>query len=152
MRNAGKRAPHLCAILIGSNGASETYVASKAKNCMEIGFKSSVLRFDDAISEGDLLIKIRQINSDDSIDGLIVQLPLPLHISVQKVMETISPSKDVDGFNPINTGRLMQNLPCFIPATPFGILLMMEYYKIETSEQLAFDCLDVTLNTLIKAA
>ena len=133
LRNAGKRSPHLCAILIGSNGASETYVASKAKNCMEIGFKSSVLRLDDTISEEDLLRKIREINSDNTIDGLIVQLPIPIHINVQKVMETISPSKDVDGFNPVNTGRLMQNLPCFIPATPFGILLMLEYYKIETS-------------------
>ncbi len=133
LRNAGKRSPHLCAILIGNNGASETYVASKAKNCIEIGFKSSVLRLDDTISEEDLLRKIREINSDNTIDGLIVQLPLPLHISVQKVMEAISPSKDVDGFHPVNTGRLMQNLPCYIPATPFGILLMLEYYKIETS-------------------
>ena len=129
----GKRPPHLCAILVGTNGASETYVSSKAKNCLEIGFKSTVLRLEDSISENDLLKKIKEINSDDAIDGLIVQLPLPSHINVQKVTETISPSKDVDGFHPINTGRLMQNLPCYIPATPLGILLMLEHYKIETS-------------------
>lgn len=133
MKEAGKRTPHLCAILVGSNGASETYVASKAKNCLEIGFKSTVLRLEESISEMDLLKKIKEINSDDSIDGLIVQLPLPSHINVQKVTETISPSKDVDGFHPVNTGRLMQNLPCYIPATPLGILLMLEHYKIETS-------------------
>ena len=129
----GKRPPHLCAILVGTNGASETYVSSKAKNCLEIGFKSTVLRLEDSISENDLLKKIKEINSDDAIDGLIVQLPLPSHINVQKVTETISPSKDVDGFHPVNTGRLMQNLPCYIPATPLGILLMLEHYKIETS-------------------
>ncbi len=130
---AGKRPPHLCAILVGDNGASETYVASKAKNCTEIGFKSSVLRFDITISEKDLLGKINEINLDDSIDGLIVQLPLPVHINVQKVTEAISPAKDVDGFHPVNTGRLLQNLPCFIPATPYGIILMLEHYKINTS-------------------
>ena len=133
MVEEGKRPPHLCAILVGSNGASETYVSSKAKNCLEIGFKSTVLRLEDSISENDLLKKIKEINSDDAIDGLIVQLPLPSHINVQKVTETISPSKDVDGFHPVNTGRLMQNLPCYIPATPLGILLMLEHYKIETS-------------------
>ena len=133
MVKAGKRPPHLCAILVGNNGASETYVASKAKNCSEIGFKSSVLRFDDSISEKELLEKIREINTDDSIDGLIVQLPLPSHINVQKVTETISPSKDVDGFHPVNAGKLMQNLPCYIPATPYGIILMLEHYKIDTS-------------------
>ena len=133
MVEEGKRPPHLCAILVGSNGASETYVSSKAKNCLEIGFKSTVLRLEDSISENDLLKKIKEINSDDAIDGLIVQLPLPSHINVQKVTETISPSKDVDGFHPVNTGRLMHNLPCYIPATPLGILLMLEHYKIETS-------------------
>ncbi len=133
MISSGKRAPHLVAILVGSNGASETYVASKAKNCEEIGFKSSVFRFETSITEEELLNKINQINHDDDIDGLIVQLPLPKHINVQKVTETISPAKDVDGFHPVNVGRMMQNLPCYIPATPFGILLMIERYKIETS-------------------
>jgi methylenetetrahydrofolate dehydrogenase (NADP+)/methenyltetrahydrofolate cyclohydrolase len=132
MLKTGKRAPHLCAILIGENGASETYVASKEKNCKEVGFNSSVLRFPESISEKELLNKIIEINSDDSIDGLIVQLPLPKHINVQKVTETISPVKDVDGFHPLNTGRLMQNLPCYIPATPYGIILMLQHYKIET--------------------
>lgn len=132
MLKAGKRSPHLCAILVGENGASETYVNSKEKNCREIGFNSSVLRFPENISEKELLDKIKAINSDDTIDGLIVQLPLPKHINVQKVTETISPSKDVDGFHPVNTGRLMQNLPCYIPATPYGIILMLQHYKIET--------------------
>lgn len=129
----GKRAPHLSAILVGNNGASETYLASKVKNCAEVGFKSSLFRFDSTISEVDLLNKIKEINDDDSIDGLIVQLPLPAHIDVQKVTETISPKKDVDGFHPVNAGRMMQNLPCYIPATPFGILLMLEHFKVETS-------------------
>lgn len=129
----GKRAPHLSAILVGSNGASETYLASKVKNCAEVGFKSSLFRFDSTISEVDLLNKIKEINDDDSIDGLIVQLPLPAHIDVQKVTEAISPKKDVDGFHPVNAGRMMQNLPCYIPATPFGILLMLEHFKVETS-------------------
>ncbi len=130
---AGKRAPHLCAILVGNNGASETYVASKAKNCAEVGFKSSLIRFEDSVTEKELLDKIREINSDESIDGLIVQLPLPKHINVQKVTEAISPAKDVDGFHPVNAGRLMQNLPGYIPATPYGILLMLERYSIPTS-------------------
>lgn len=129
----GKRAPHLCAILVGSNGASETYVASKVKNCAEIGMRSSLVRFETSITENELLQKIVEINNDDAIDGLIVQLPLPSHINVQKVTESISPAKDVDGFHPVNAGRMLQNLPCYIPATPYGILLMLEHFKIETS-------------------
>ncbi len=129
----GKRAPHLCAILVGENGASETYVASKVKNCNEIGFISSVIRLPETISEKDLLEEIRNVNGDEAIDGLIVQLPLPKHINVQKVTEAINPSKDVDGFHPVNAGRLMQNYPCYLPATPYGILLILEFYKIETS-------------------
>ncbi|MCX6292303.1 MAG: bifunctional 5,10-methylene-tetrahydrofolate dehydrogenase/5,10-methylene-tetrahydrofolate cyclohydrolase [Bacteroidetes bacterium] len=130
---SGKRAPHLAAILVGSNGASETYVASKAKSCGEVGFISSVIRFDESVSEKELLKKIIEINLDPAIDGLIVQLPLPKHINVQKVTETILPQKDVDGFHPVNVGRMMQNLPCYIPATPFGIMMMLERYRIETS-------------------
>ena len=133
MLKTGKRAPHLCAILVGENGASETYVASKVKNCNEIGFISSVIRLPDSISEKDLLEKINSVNGDDSIDGLIVQLPLPKHINVQKVTETINPAKDVDGFHPVNAGRLMQNYSCYLPATPYGILLILDFYKIETS-------------------
>ena len=131
--SSGKRVPHLCAILVGNNGASETYVASKVKNCAEVGFKSSLIRFDVIVSEKELLNKIQEINDDKGIDGLIVQLPLPDHINVQKVTEAISPLKDVDGFHPLNLGRMVQNLPAFLPATPYGILLMMEHYKIETS-------------------
>lgn len=129
----GKRAPHLCALLVGNNAASETYVASKVKNCAEVGFKSSLIRLPDTVSEFDLLHKIREVNADDSIDGLIVQLPLPEHINVHKVTATILPTKDVDGFSPVNSGRLIQNYPCYIPATPYGILLMLEHYRIDTS-------------------
>lgn len=130
---SGKRAPHLVAILVGEDGASETYVNSKAKNCAEVGFNSSVLRFDANITEEFLLNKITEINNDDSIDGLIVQLPLPDHISVTKVVETIDYKKDVDGFHPINIGRMNKNLPCYISATPNGIMMLLERYKIETS-------------------
>ncbi|HNQ61894.1 MAG TPA: tetrahydrofolate dehydrogenase/cyclohydrolase catalytic domain-containing protein [Bacteroidia bacterium] len=129
----GKRSPHLCAILVGNNGASETYVASKVKNCAEVGFKSSLIRFDTDVSEKELLNKIIEINNDTEIDGLIVQLPLPDHINVQRVTETISPLKDVDGFHPLNLGRMVQNLPAYLPATPYGILLMIEHFKIETA-------------------
>ncbi len=133
MKGEGFRAPHLCAILVGNNGASETYVASKVKNCNETGFVSSLVRFPESVSEVELLDKIDEINNDESIDGLIVQLPLPPHINVQKVTETIDPAKDVDGFHPVNSGRMMQNLPCYIPATPYGIILMLEHFKIETA-------------------
>jgi len=129
----GKRTPHLCAILVGNNGASETYVASKVKNCAEVGFKSSLIRYDVTVSEKELIDKITEINNDPEIDGLIVQLPLPDHINVQLVTETISPLKDVDGFHPLNLGRMVQNLPAYLPATPYGILLMIEHYKIETA-------------------
>ncbi len=129
----GKRAPHLCAILVGNNGASETYVASKVRNCAEVGFKSSLIRFDESVGEDELISRITAINNDGEIDGLIVQLPLPPHINVQRVTETISPFKDVDGFHPLNLGRMVQNLPSFLPATPYGILLMLEHYKIETA-------------------
>jgi methylenetetrahydrofolate dehydrogenase (NADP+)/methenyltetrahydrofolate cyclohydrolase len=133
MRAAGKRAPHLCAILVGSEGASETYVASKIRNCERVGFESSLIRFPESVSEVELLERIRQVNNDNSIDGLLVQLPLPKHIDVQKVTETIHPSKDVDGFHPINQGRMIQNQPCFLPATPYGILLMLKHAGISTS-------------------
>jgi methylenetetrahydrofolate dehydrogenase (NADP+) / methenyltetrahydrofolate cyclohydrolase len=127
-----KRAPHLAAILIGSNGASETYVASKVKNCHEVGFQSTLIRFEETIDEEVLLSKIEELNNDDSIDGILVQLPLPKQINEQKVIEAIDPSKDVDGFHPINTGKLVQGLPSFVPATPYGIMLLLEHYNIET--------------------
>ncbi len=132
LKLAGKKIPHLAAILVGNDGASETYVGSKVKTCHEIGFDSTLIRFNSDVSEGELLDKIRQINADPSIDGLIVQSPLPKHISFNKVTETISPLKDVDGFHPINSGRMMQNMPAFIAATPKGIITLFERYKIET--------------------
>jgi methylenetetrahydrofolate dehydrogenase (NADP+)/methenyltetrahydrofolate cyclohydrolase len=127
------RKPHLVAILVGNDGGSETYVASKMKNCEKVGFKSSLFRYENSVSEEELLEKIEEINNDADVDGLIVQLPLPKHIDPEKVTETIDHKKDVDGFHPINLGRMMRNLPCFIPATPYGIMLMLEQYKIETS-------------------
>jgi len=129
---AGKRAPHLVALLIGNNGASETYVASKVKNCEEIGFRSTLIRLDNDVAETTLLQQIAALNADNDVDGILVQLPLPKQISEQKVIEAISPAKDVDGFHPISIGKLVQGLPTFIPATPYGIMLMLEHFKIET--------------------
>ena len=127
------RKPHLVAILVGNDGGSETYVASKMKNCEKVGFKSSLFRYDHSVSENELLLKISALNNDDTVDGFIVQLPLPKHINPDKITEAIDYKKDVDGFHPINLGRMQRNLPCFLPATPFGILLMLEFYDIETS-------------------
>lgn len=128
----GKRPPHLAAVLVGNNGASETYVASKVKTCAEIGFESTLKRFPETITENELLNVIHELNTDDNVDGILVQLPLPKHISEDKVIEAINPDKDVDGFHPVTTGRMVAGLPSFIPATPYGILLMLEHYKIET--------------------
>lgn len=127
------RKPHLVAILVGNDGGSETYVASKMKNCEKVGFKSSLIRYDVDVTEEALLEQIRKINLDPKVDGLIVQLPLPKHIDPEKVTETIDHRKDVDGFHPVNLGRMMRNLPCFIPATPYGILLMLQAYNIDTT-------------------
>jgi len=129
---SGKRAPHLVAILVGTNGASETYVASKVKNCEEIGFQSTLVRFENTVAESILLDSIHTFNNDPNVDGILVQLPLPKHISEQKIIEAIDPSKDVDGFHPSSAGKLVQGLPSFIPATPFGIMLMLEYFDIPT--------------------
>lgn len=126
------RKPHLVAILVGNDGGSETYVASKMKNCEKVGFKSSLFRYDNSVTEAELLQKIAEINADNEVDGLIVQLPLPKHIDPEKITEAIDHRKDVDGFHPINLGRMMRNLPCFIPATPYGILLMLQAYNIDT--------------------
>ncbi|MFD2581794.1 bifunctional 5,10-methylenetetrahydrofolate dehydrogenase/5,10-methenyltetrahydrofolate cyclohydrolase [Pedobacter vanadiisoli] len=131
--NKTGRKPHLVAILVGNDGGSETYVASKMKNCEKVGFKSSLHRYDNSVTEAELLAKIEEINQDDDVDGLIVQLPLPKHIDPEKVTEKIDYRKDVDGFHPINLGRMMRNLPCFIPATPYGILLMLQEYNIDTT-------------------
>ena len=128
----GKRAPHLAAILIGSNGASETYVASKVKNCEEVGFQSTLIRLENDVEESVLLKAIKDLNDDLGVDGILVQLPLPKHISEQKVIEAIDPRKDVDGFHPSSAGKLVQGLPTFLPATPYGIMLMLEHFNIET--------------------
>jgi methylenetetrahydrofolate dehydrogenase (NADP+)/methenyltetrahydrofolate cyclohydrolase len=132
LKAEGKRMPHLAAILIGNNGASETYVASKVKNCEETGFGSSLYRMDADVTETVLLAKIAELNQDPNCDGILVQLPLPKHIKESKVIEAIDPAKDVDGFHPVNVGRLVQGLNTFIPATPYGIILMLEHFNIET--------------------
>jgi methylenetetrahydrofolate dehydrogenase (NADP+)/methenyltetrahydrofolate cyclohydrolase len=131
--STGKRAPHLVAILVGNNGASETYVANKVKSCEELGFASTLLRFPPSITEDELLQAVRDVNANDGMDGLIVQLPLPDHINPDKVMETIDPAKDVDGFHPINIGRMAKGLPAYISATPQGVLDLLAYYQIETA-------------------
>jgi len=130
---AGHRAPHLVCILVGNNGASETYVASKIKTCGQLGFKSTLIRYEATVTEAELLDKIKEINTDDGVDGLLVQLPLPKHIDENKVIETINPAKDVDGFHPISIGKMALNLPTFVPATPYGIVLLLEKYNINTS-------------------
>jgi len=132
---AGKKRPHLAAVLVGNDPASQTYVNSKIKACEKVGFTSSLVRFEESVSEPELLKKIEELNNDDDLDGYIVQLPLPKHISEQKVIEAVEPSKDVDGFHPINVGRLVLNLPTYISATPFGIVQLLEYYKIETQSK-----------------
>jgi methylenetetrahydrofolate dehydrogenase (NADP+)/methenyltetrahydrofolate cyclohydrolase len=132
LKVAGKRTPHLAAILVGNNGASETYVASKVRNCEETGFGSSLFRFEETVSEAELLAQIEALNKNENVDGILVQLPLPKHIDDDKVIEAIDPKKDVDGFHPSNAGRLVQGLNTFIPATPYGVLLMFEHFKIET--------------------
>jgi len=137
LKAAGKRTPHLAAILVGNNGASETYVASKVKNCEETGFGSSLFRFEETVSEAELLAQIEALNKNENIDGILVQLPLPKHIDEAKVIEAINPKKDVDGFHPSNVGRLVQGLNTFIPATPYGVLLMLEFFNIDTKGKLA---------------
>lgn len=129
----GGKTPHLAAILVGNNGASETYVASKIKSCEEIGFKSTLISLPDTTSEAELLSHIQDLNFDEDVDGFIVQLPLPAHISENTIMEAVAPKKDVDGFHPINVGRMCKGLPAYISATPYGILEMLERYKIETA-------------------
>jgi methylenetetrahydrofolate dehydrogenase (NADP+)/methenyltetrahydrofolate cyclohydrolase len=128
----GRKIPHLAAVLVGNNGASETYVASKVRTCEEIGFKSTLLRLQESVSEEELLEKIQQLNSDEDVDGILVQLPLPSHIHEQKVIEAVDFSKDVDGFHPVNVGKMVQGLPTFVPATPYGIMLLLQYYKLDT--------------------
>lgn len=130
--NKGRKPPHLAAILVGEDPASQTYVASKEKDCKEVGFISSIYKYPSDISEAKLLEVIDFLNKDDEIDGYIVQLPLPAHINANRIIENIDPAKDVDGFHPVNIGRMALNLPAFLPATPFGIITLLERYKIET--------------------
>ena len=129
----GGKHPHLAAILVGHDGGSETYVANKVKACEECGFVSTLIRYEDDVTESELLKKIDELNQNDDVDGFIVQLPLPRHIDEQKVIEAISPKKDVDGFHPINVGKMSLGLPCFVSATPNGIIELLKYYHIETS-------------------
>jgi len=133
----GKKIPHLAAVLVGNNGASETYVAAKVKACAEIGFKSTLLRLEETISEVRLLSLIEDLNKDMDVDGILVQLPLPRHISDERVILAIDPSKDVDGFHPVNVGKMVLGTPSFISATPHGIMLLLEHYKIKTAGKMA---------------
>lgn len=128
----GKKIPHLAAVLVGTNGASETYVASKVKSCEEVGYKSTLIRLDETINEDTLIATVEKLNNDPEVDGILVQLPLPKHFNEEKIIRLINPEKDVDGFHPMNVGKMVQGLPSFIPATPYGILLMLEHYKIPT--------------------
>ena len=131
--STGKRAPHLAAVLVGHDGGSETYVAFKIKDCEEVGFRSSLIRFEDDVTESELIAKVHELNQDDDLDGFIVQLPLPKHISEQKIIEAIDARKDVDGFHPENVGRLVLGMPAFLSATPFGIIELLKRYQIPTS-------------------
>jgi methylenetetrahydrofolate dehydrogenase (NADP+)/methenyltetrahydrofolate cyclohydrolase len=132
MINEGLRPPHLVAVLAGNDGASETYVANKIRTCAEVGFRSTLERLPSDVSEDEVLSLIDRLNADDSVDGFIVQLPLPAHIDVHRITERIRPEKDVDGFHPVNLGRMTEELPAYIPATPKGIIQLLERYKIET--------------------
>jgi len=133
LKSANKKVPHLAAILVGNDPASETYVNSKVKNCHEIGMLSTLVRYESSITEAELLHKIDELNEDENIDGILVQVPLPAHISEKKVTLRIRPEKDVDGFHPVNVGNMVLDYPSFISATPYGILLMLQHYGIETS-------------------
>ena len=133
LKKEGKKIPHLAAIIVGNNGASRTYVGAKVKACNRVGFLSTLVELPEETSEAALLSKITELNTNKDIDGFIVQLPLPKHIDEQKILMAVDPNKDVDGFHPTNVGKMALNLPTFISATPFGILELLERYKIETS-------------------
>ncbi len=133
MLKNGAKAPHLAAVLVGHDGGSETYVAYKIKDCEAVGFKSSLIRYENDVTEEELLAKVQELNEDEDLDGFIVQLPLPKHISEQKVIEAIDPNKDADGFHPVNVGRMVIGLPSFVSATPFGVVELLKRYRIETN-------------------
>ncbi|HEV8080854.1 MAG TPA: bifunctional methylenetetrahydrofolate dehydrogenase/methenyltetrahydrofolate cyclohydrolase FolD [Chitinophagaceae bacterium] len=132
LKKNGSKIPHLAAILVGNNGASETYVASKVKSCEEVGFKSTLIHLPNNVSEAELLELIHKLNYDNDVDGILVQLPLPKNISEDKIINLINPAKDVDGFHPVNVGKMVQGSETFISATPYGIILLLQHYKIET--------------------
>ncbi len=131
--SAGGKKPHLAAVLVGNDGGSETYVASKIKTCEKVGFNSSLIRHNESVTEAELLQTVKRLNEDADIDGFIVQLPLPKHINEQKIIEAIDPGKDVDGFHPVNVGKMVLNLPAFVSATPNGIIELLKRYKISTT-------------------
>ena len=133
IKSIGGKIPHLAAVLVGHDGGSETYVAGKVKACERVGFKSTLIRFGDEVTETELLNCIKGLNEDADLDGFIVQLPLPKHISEEKIIEAINPHKDVDGFHPVNVGRMVAGMPAFVSATPFGIMELIRRYQIETS-------------------
>ncbi|MBQ5996725.1 MAG: bifunctional methylenetetrahydrofolate dehydrogenase/methenyltetrahydrofolate cyclohydrolase FolD [Bacteroidales bacterium] len=133
MTAEGKRPPHLAAILVGHDGGSETYVANKVRSCAQVGFQSTLIRYEADVTEAELLGRIAELNADDDVDGFIVQLPLPKHIDDQHIIQAIDPSKDVDGFHPVNIGKMMLGLPCFVSATPAGIMQLLRRYNIKTS-------------------
>lgn len=133
LKARGGKTPHLAAILVGNNPASEAYVGSKVRTCEELGYASTLLRFEETISEEELLSEVRKLNENADVDGILVQLPLPRHISENAVIETIDPAKDVDGFHPISQGKMLLGLPTFLPATPYGIMLMLGHYNIDLS-------------------
>jgi methylenetetrahydrofolate dehydrogenase (NADP+)/methenyltetrahydrofolate cyclohydrolase len=133
IKEQGKRPPHLAAMLVGNNPASQAYVGSKVKTCEELGFESTLVRYDEHVSEDEILQTIAQWNQDERIDGMLIQLPLPAHIHEHKIIEAIHPDKDVDGFHPENLGKMMLGLPSFVPATPYGVMLMLEHYGIKTA-------------------
>jgi methylenetetrahydrofolate dehydrogenase (NADP+) / methenyltetrahydrofolate cyclohydrolase len=133
MKDAGQKVPHLAAVIVGNNGASLTYVGSKVKSCQQIGFESTLVALPETITESELLTKIKELNEDDNLDGYIVQLPLPKHIDEQKILMAIDPDKDVDGFHPANFGKMALEMDTFLPATPYGIMELLERYKVETA-------------------
>jgi methylenetetrahydrofolate dehydrogenase (NADP+)/methenyltetrahydrofolate cyclohydrolase len=133
LKNRGNKTPHLAAVIVGNNGASITYVNAKVKACERVGFESTLIRLPETTTEKNLLNEIAILNIDNDIDGFIVQLPLPKHINEQKILMAVNPDKDVDGFHPTNVGKMALNLPTFISATPYGILELLERYKVETS-------------------
>jgi methylenetetrahydrofolate dehydrogenase (NADP+)/methenyltetrahydrofolate cyclohydrolase len=142
----GRKVPHLAAILVGNDGASETYVNNKVKDCAEVGFKSTIIRLSSEISESCLIEEITGLNENPDIDGFIVQLPLPHHISESKIIETIDPEKDADGFHPVNIGRMVTGIPGFLPATPYGITELLKRYRIETSGK---DCVIIGRSNIV---